>query len=64
MRSLLIGGGVLDFATLHPVDTVLGGVVAVVVVLWAARSLAARRARRLRRSAPEPDGHGRPSTAI
>ena len=65
MKQLLVGGGVLDFATLHPLWTVLALVVAVLVMRRAVRAFGPGRQARTRRSPERGDGEGpRPASNL
>ena len=54
MKEILVGGGIVDFATLHPLGTLLVLGVAALVLLGARRRLSAGRRER----------PGRPSGAL
>src|ERR1700739_926252 len=59
MKQLLVGGGVIDFATLHPIWAVLAVVVAVLVMRRAARAFGPGRQARTRRGPQRGEGEGR-----
>ena len=59
MKQLLVGGGFIDFATLHPLWTVLALVVAVLVTRRAVRAFGPSRQARTRRPPQRGEGEGR-----
>lgn len=65
MKQLLVGGGFVDFATLHPLWTGLLLVAAVVVMRRATRTLATGRRSRSRRPPAAGDGEQpRPASGL
>jgi hypothetical protein len=65
LKQLLVGGGFVDFATLHPLLTGLILVTAVLVVRRTGRAFAASRRLRLRRPPRGGDGEGpRPASGL
>lgn len=65
MKHWLVGGGVVDFATLHPLWTGLALVVALVVTRRAARAFGPGRQARPRRPPQGGDGEGwRPASNL
>ena len=60
MKQMLVGGGLLDFATLHPLGALLAVLVAVVVARWTVRAFGPGRHARMRRPPPSSgEGEGR-----
>jgi hypothetical protein len=57
MKQMLVGGGLLDFATLHPLGALLAVLVTVVVARWTVRTFGPGRHARTRRP-PPPGGEG------
>ena len=58
MKQMLVGGGLLDFATLHPLGALLAVLVAVVVARWTVRAFGPGRHARMRRPPPPASGEG------
>jgi hypothetical protein len=59
MKQLLVGGGFIDFATLHPLWTALALVVAVLITRRAGRAFGPGRQSRTRRPPQGGDGERR-----